>query len=52
MANEITKSAIKLKFKYAESNQELENNTKIQAEWKFFNPELHKRRRIYKKIIE
>ncbi len=51
MAVEIVKSAMKLGFKYAESNQELENNSKVQAEWKFFEPELHKRRRIYKKEI-
>jgi hypothetical protein len=48
MVVEIVKSAMKLGFKYAESNQELEHNTKVQAEWKFFNPVMHKRRRIYK----
>jgi ribosomal protein S18 acetylase RimI-like enzyme len=51
MTYEIVKSAMKLGFKHAESNQELENNSKIQAEWKFFNPVMHKRRRIYKKKI-
>jgi hypothetical protein len=51
MALEIVKSAMKLGFKYAESNQELEDNSKVQAEWKFYNPVLHKRRRIYKKNI-
>ena len=51
MTVEIVKSAMKLGFKYAESNQELEDNTKVQREWKFFNPVLHKRRRIYKKNI-
>src|SRR3989339_638274 len=51
MILEIVKSAMKLGFKHAESNQELEDNTKVQAEWKFFNPVLHKRRRIYKKKI-
>ncbi|TAL70656.1 MAG: hypothetical protein EPN82_01665 [Bacteroidetes bacterium] len=51
MVLEIVKSAMKLGFKYAESNQELENNTKVQREWKFFNPVLHKRRRIYIKKL-
>lgn len=52
IATEITKSACKMGFKYAESNQELENNTKVQALWKFFNPVLHKRRRIFTKKID
>ncbi|MCX7737153.1 MAG: hypothetical protein N2319_10615 [Candidatus Kapabacteria bacterium] len=52
MTVEIVKTAMQLGFKYAESNQELETNTRVQAEWKFFNPVLHKRRRIYKKEIK
>lgn len=52
MAADIVKTAMRLGFKHAESNQELETNTKVQSEWKFFNPVLHKRRRIYKKIIK
>ena len=52
MAVEIIKSAMKLGFQFAESNQELEDNSKVQAQWKFFNPILHKRRRIYQKKIE
>ncbi len=51
MATEIVKTAMDMGFKYAESNQELEENSKVQAQWKFFSPELHKRRRIYKKNI-
>ena len=51
MVVEIVKSAMKLGFRRAESNQELENNSKVQAEWKFFKPVLHKRRRIYKKTL-
>lgn len=51
MAVEIVKAALKLGFSYAESNQELETNTRVQAQWKFFNPVQHKRRRIYKKKI-
>lgn len=48
MVVEIVKTAMQMGFKYAESNQELENNSKVHSEWKFFNPVLHKRRRIYK----
>lgn len=48
MIVEIVKTAMKMGFKYAESNQELENNSKVHSEWKFFKPILHKRRRIYK----
>lgn len=51
MSVEIVKSSLKKGFKYAESNQELENNPKVQAQWKYFNPVNHKRRRIYKRAI-
>ncbi len=51
MAVEIVKASLKKGFKYAESNQELENNSKVQAQWKYFNPVNHKRRRIFKKTI-
>ena len=51
MATEIVKTSMDMGFKYAESNQELEDNSKVQAQWKFFKPELHKRRRIYKMDI-
>ena len=40
-----------LNFEYAESNPELEINDKIQAQWSFFNPEQHKRRRCYVRAI-
>ncbi len=51
MVVEIVKTAIEKGFKYAESNLELENNTKVQALWKHFNPQRHRVRRIYKKGI-
>jgi len=38
-------------IKYAESNPELEMNTKIQAQWKFFERRQHKRRRCYVKAL-
>ncbi len=51
MVVEIVKTIMKKGFQYTESNPELEDNTKIQAQWKHFNPTIHKRRRIYKKKI-
>ncbi len=51
MVIEIVQSAMKKGFRFAESNQELETNTKIQAQWKYFNPVQHKRRRIFKKRV-
>jgi ribosomal protein S18 acetylase RimI-like enzyme len=51
MVVEIVKTIMAKGFRYTESNPELEDNTKIQAQWKHFNPTIHKRRRIYKKKI-
>ncbi len=42
----------KLGFKYAESNVELETNDKVQAQWSYFNHEVHKRRRAFIKEIK
>lgn len=41
----------KYKFKYAESNTELELNQKVQAQWQYFETRQHKRRRAYGKRI-
>ena len=38
-------------YKWVETNVELENNTKVQSQWQFFNPKIHKRRRCFKKMI-
>ena len=51
MVMEIAKTVLKMGFKYSESNLELETNNKVQAQWKYFNPRQHKRRRIYRKEI-
>jgi hypothetical protein len=51
MVLEVVKVAMGKGVKFSESNPELETNKKIQAQWKYFNPTLHKRRRIYKKKI-
>ena len=45
-------SYAKLGFKYAESNVELETNDKVQAQWSYFNHEVHKRRRAFVKEIK
>ena len=45
-------SLIRMGFKYAESNPELETNTKVQALWSAFENTVHKRRRVYGKAIE
>ena len=34
-------------FKWAETNPQLESNSKGQAQWQYFNPEIPKRRRCY-----
>ncbi|UCH93528.1 MAG: hypothetical protein JSV88_25095 [Candidatus Aminicenantes bacterium] len=52
MVLEVVQAALEKGVKYAESNPELETNKKIQAQWKYFNPTQHKRRRIYRKKIE
>lgn len=44
-------SLIKMGFKYAESNPELETNTRVQAMWSAFEHTQHKRRRVYRKKI-
>jgi hypothetical protein len=52
MVVEIARSAVAKGFLFTESNQELETNTKIQAQWKYFNPVQHKRKRIFKKVLK
>ena len=42
---------IRLGFKYAESNPEMETNAKVQSQWEVFNPRQHRRRRSYTKDI-
>lgn len=40
-----------LGYKWSESNPELESNTKVQAQWDYFERENHKRRRAYVKQL-
>jgi hypothetical protein len=51
MVVEMARGAVSKGFRFTESNQELETNTKIQAQWKYFNPVQHKRKRIFKKKL-
>ncbi len=51
MVIEIVKSGMKKGYIYAESNPELETNEKVHAQWKYFEPRLHKKRRIFKKDV-
>ncbi|MBS1559087.1 MAG: hypothetical protein JST69_10220 [Bacteroidetes bacterium] len=51
LIDELTKSCIKHGIEYAETNPELEKNTKVQAMWDYFKTEQHKRRRCYFKPI-
>jgi len=51
MIIEVARAAMRRGFLIAESNPELEHNAKIQAQWKYYNPRQHKRRRIYKKNL-
>ena len=41
----------KMGFKYAESNVELELNSKVQNQWQYFDVEQHKRRRCFKQPL-
>ncbi len=50
--NDIMPNYIKMGFKDVESNPELEDNSKVQAQWELFEKEQHKRRRAYKKSIK
>jgi hypothetical protein len=51
MAIDVFKACLAKGVRLSESNPELENNTKIQNEWKIVSSRQHKRRRIYRKNI-
>jgi hypothetical protein len=51
MVVNIARAAVAKGFRFTESNQELETNNKIQAQWKYFDPVQHKRKRIFKKVL-
>lgn len=52
LMNEINKLIIKNNIRLVETNRELEDNSKVQAQWRFFEHRQHKRRRCYKKEID
>ncbi len=51
LIHEMNKVFIKYKIEKVETNRELETNTKVQAQWRFFDHRQHKRRRCYKKDL-
>jgi len=51
MTADLLNEVMRRGFSCAESNPEWENNSRIQALWKPYNPVLHKRRRVYEKRI-
>jgi GNAT superfamily N-acetyltransferase len=51
LAYEMARSALKRKMEYAESNRELESNTKVQALWKLYDKRLHRRTRVYSRKL-
>jgi len=48
---QLTRSYIKNRIEYAESNPELEENTKVQSIWEYYDAVQHKRRRCYIKWL-
>jgi GNAT superfamily N-acetyltransferase len=48
---ETHKAFLKHNIEKVETNRELEENAKIQAQWRFYDARQHKRRRCYKKEI-
>jgi hypothetical protein len=51
LIHEVNKVFVKNKIQKVETNRELEENSKVQAQWKFFETRQHKRRRCYKKSL-
>ena len=51
LMHESNKVFVKNKIEKVETNRELEVNSKVQAQWRFFEHRQHKRRRCYKKDL-
>ena len=51
LIHETNKAFIKNKIEKVETNRELEENAKVQAQWRFYETRQHKRRRCYKKEL-
>ena len=51
MFQDLIPQFIRYGYRYAESNPEMELNSKVQSQWELFNPRQHRRRRSYAKKI-
>ena len=51
LMDELTRSCIRKGIRFAETNPELEKNTKVQALWEYYETRQHKRRRCYIKHL-
>ena len=51
LIHEINKVFVKNKVTKVETNRELEANTKVQAQWRFYEHRQHKRRRCFVKEL-
>ncbi len=51
LMNELTRSCIRHGIQFAESNPELEKNSKVRALWEYYETRQHKRRRCYIKCL-
>lgn len=52
LMNKMGRAYIQNGIKWAESNPELEDNTKVQSMWQYFDAVQHKRRRCYIKFLQ
>jgi len=52
MAYETAVSALARGMEFAESNHELEDNKKIQAMWKMYDKVMHRRARVYHRMLD
>ncbi len=51
MFQDLVPQFIKYGYRYAESNPEMETNSKVQSQWQYFNTRQHRRRRSYSKKL-
>lgn len=51
MFQDLIPQFIKYGYRYAETNPEMELNSKVQSQWELFSPRQHRRRRSYAKKI-
>ncbi len=51
LIHEMNKVFVRNKIDKVETNRELEENAKVQAQWRFYEHRQHKRRRCYKKAL-